>query len=263
MHEEELKARLNAVVNELCGRSSHNALAALVFPFDIDQPNEHNSKKEFLLEQKAVKKALKSSRVLIDLFHVRNAEEDVKTMVQRLRNNLDVRARKSVRPEIETPDHLVTRNMLDVGFSRMAHIANIYLWLGLSQRERELDDQEKEFWSVSHRPPNYYARTIALRMARLYAHEKGERPTYGTARDGGHPSTRFGRAVEQVFQILDIEADVRTPIEWAIDQLTEDDLNSERIPGFGTGDDLRALTGANHTNLPGGLFGVIPKGTAG
>jgi hypothetical protein len=67
-------------------------------------------------------------------------------------------------------------------------------------------------------------RAIALRLARLYAREKGERPTFGTARDGGHPSTNYGRALERIFEPLGIKDGVRRPAEWALAQLTDDDL---------------------------------------
>ncbi len=93
------------------------------------------------------------------------------------------------------------------------------------ERLNELKDQEIEFWSVSYRAPKSYARTIALRLARLYALHKRQKPPFGTARDGNHPSTDFGRALEEIFDILNIEATVRNPAEWAIDQLTEDEIN--------------------------------------
>lgn len=63
-----------------------------------------------------------------------------------------------------------------------------------------------------------------MRFARLYARETSKRPTFGISSQGNHPSTEFGRALEQVFEILNIKANVRNAAVWAIDQLSEDDL---------------------------------------
>ena len=64
---------------------------------------------------------------------------------------------------------------------------------------------------------------IALRFARLFANKTGKRPTFGISSEGAHPSTDFGRAIEQVFAILEIKADVRKAAEWALSHLTEQD----------------------------------------
>ena len=94
-----------------------------------------------------------------------------------------------------------------------------------------MKDQEELFWSTNHRPPNYYARTIALRLARYYARETQERPTVGTSGDGGHPSTAYTKALEEVFEELGIKATVRLPAKWAVNQITEDDLKPRMLGG--------------------------------
>lgn len=38
------------------------------------------------------------------------------------------------------------------------------------------------------------------------------------------PNTEYARALEQIFEIIGINARVRKPAEWAISQLTEEDL---------------------------------------
>lgn len=202
-----------------------NALAALMPPFDVDQPNEHNSKREFLLELDAVEKAIKHASALLDVFIEQSDNADVEEMQNRLRNNIDQRARKAIKAatSVNVAD-LVRKNIVEAGLGLMSLLTILDLQSSLIERRKELKDQQLEFWSVSHRPPNYYARTIALRVARLYASKTGEQPTFGTSRDGGHPSTKFGKAVESIFQILGIEADIRGPVEWAISQLTDEDL---------------------------------------
>lgn len=81
---------------------------------------------------------------------------------------------------------------------------------------------------MTNRSPNYYARTIALRLARLYAKEMGHRPTLGISREGNFPSTDFGRALEEVFTILNITASFRNAARWAIEQLTDEDMRPQR-----------------------------------
>lgn len=49
-------------------------------------------------------------------------------------------------------------------------------------------------------------------------------PTIGTASDGDHPSTEYGRFLQQLFEVLKIDTGFRLPGEWAIGQLTEADL---------------------------------------
>lgn len=219
---------VHKVVKDLLGVANRNALAGPIVQLDIDRPNEHDSKKEFSLEFDTVEKSLQHLRSILDLFAIAEVNREFNAMRDRLRTSLDTHARKSVRQKpAETATDLILKNMADAGFTVSALMAMLDFADCLERRKIELKDQEQEFWSVAHRPPNYYARTIALRLARLYAREMHKKPTSGTARDGGHPSTDFGRAVEQIFAILEISADIRGPSEWAIAQLTEDELLPE------------------------------------
>ena len=122
---------------------------------------------------------------------------------------------------------MIRKNAADAGLTYCLIFLLMDLIKDLNQRRQELENQGAAFWNLSGRAPNYYARTIALRFARVIARETGMKPTFGTARDGGHPSTEFGRALEQVFETLEIKASVRNAAKWAIDQLTEEDLKPE------------------------------------
>jgi hypothetical protein len=62
-----------------------------------------------------------------------------------------------------------------------------------------------------------------LRFAKHFAKLRKQKPTFGTSSDGDHPSTDYGRALEEVFEILGIESNVRRAAEWAISQLVDDD----------------------------------------
>lgn len=224
MQDYEQIERLHQVVDDLLGIENHNALARVLSPIDTSKPNEHDTKQEFLLELSAVENSISNLRALIDEFGHKEDDLDREKMRVRLYGCLDAHALETTgRKPVNTFTDLILKNMADTGFTINMLIGMVQLFAGLSVRLKELKDQEREFWSLKHRAPNYHARTIALRLARLYANKKGKKPTFGTAKDGGHPSTDFARAVEQVFEIVGIEADVRGPSEWAIGQLTEED----------------------------------------
>ena len=82
--------------------------------------------------------------------------------------------------------------------------------------------QQEMFWSMPNRPPDHFARHIALRFARLFHEHTGNTPTLGTSSQGGHPSTKYSLALEEIYKILDIERDLRTPAEWALAQFEKE-----------------------------------------
>jgi hypothetical protein len=123
----------------------------------------------------------------------------------------------------ENPLDVLLQSLTYVGFFRSSLAVIEELNQYFSERSQELKRQEREFWTVKNRPPNYYARTIAFRFAKLYAKQRCVKPTFGRSRDGGHPSTDFGRALEEVFKILGIKANLKRAAEWAIGELSEQD----------------------------------------
>ena len=197
-------------------------------PFDITRPNIHDSKKEFLRELNTVVATKDHLQGVFDLLigpPSDGTQEPVQEeMIQRLKLAIErdvlVRTKAS---KLETPRDLALKNVRDTGFFYNSIIVVIDLKVSLEQRLKDLREQEVQFWSVGNRPPNYYARVIALRFARLFAGRSGGRPTFGISSEGSHPSTQYGRALEEVFRILGILANVRKAAEWALAQLTEDD----------------------------------------
>ena len=143
----------------------------------------------------------------------------------------------SVKPD--SVGQLIRKNIVEAGLRMDAVGVLLDLQRELTIRRHELKDQEARYWSVKHRPANYHARTIALRLAKLYARETRQKPTIGTSRYGGHPSTDFARALEQVFEALEIKAQPRSPAKWAVDQLTALDTNGPFQ------DMIDAITGAS------------------
>ena len=179
-----------------------------------------------MTEKQAVSAAIKNIDGLFSaLMGKKQARAGTKEILQDLASRIDVFARaEGVEAEDLTAMHLVRANARSVG------LRNVSLWIAIDLREalmarfEELKDQETEFWTVTNRPPNYFARTIALRTARKYARAKGEYPTLGTSRDSGEPSTAYARCLKEVFRILKIEAAIRGPAEWAISQLSDEDI---------------------------------------
>lgn len=225
--EHDQEAVIQAALLEFLG-PNRNALAAndWLHRLDVSRPNVHDSKKDFLKEQRAVQAALDHVEGAFRSLFPEHDDPESRAMIIRMAAAIDEHARRSRSDlDIEKPTDLVRKNMADIGFYFLS--LKILLDLGQSLRERlkELEYEESRYWNVKHRPANYYARAIALRLARLYAREKEQRPTFGTARDGGHPSTDYGRALEKIFGALEIKSGVKGPAKWAIAQLTDDNLN--------------------------------------
>ncbi len=195
-------------------------------PFDTTKPNIHDSKAEFVEERDTVERQLSHAHGLFEFLASQHmTDEPGWEMAHRVCKKIDEGARlQSKRIFVDQPEALIRSNAALVGITTVS----IYLLKDIitefTNRRQELADQEVEFWSGQSRPPNHYARTIALRFARLVAGEKHLRPTVGAARDGSHPSTDFGRAIEEIFEVLEIKANYRRAAEWAVDQLTEEEI---------------------------------------
>ncbi len=233
MNEKEQSERLNEIVDRLLGREKQPQLIPdwPSLPFDTSRPNIHDSKKEFLRELAVVESIVNNLESVLEQVEVPEGQASTETdeMFKRLRTAIEVAAiQRKHSMAISKPGDLAVKNIYDTGFvaGSMHVVAEMYFIY--SQRLIELRDQEKQFWIVSNRPPNYYARTVALRLARLYARETGKFPTYGTSREGNFPSTDFGRALEEIFKILKIRASVQNAAKWALGQLTEDDLAPQK-----------------------------------
>ena len=217
-----------------------NMLAMSPALFDTSRPNIHDNKTEFVRERDTVKQIVDHLQGVIDLLvkskEDRTTEHD--DMTDRIREAID-KAAKEFSPtntNISARD-LVLKNATETGFYYTSVLIVFHMQWAYRERLTELNEQEVEFWTINNRPPNYYARTIALRFAKFYAREIGIKPTFGMSRDGPVPSTDYGRLLERIFFILEIDGDYKRAGQWAVDQITDEDLNP---PGPG---------------LFGGLFG--------
>jgi len=200
-------------------------------PFDISRPNIHDSKAEFLREREAVEAAIESCDRLTHLL-LGNEQEDAPEhikMTERLMQATDAIALRNL--ENNPPSTvlgLIRKNAVDSGLSRSFVMLTLSMQASLSQRLTELNDQELQFWNVSNRPPNYFARAIALRFARHFARHRQTRPTFGNERGGNEPSTDYGRALAEIFEILEIKASVKNAARWALEQLKDEDWKPSR-----------------------------------
>jgi hypothetical protein len=199
-------------------------------PFDTTKPNQHDSKAEFQRELDAVSGAMSHLDSALDFLGSNDEDGEHFAMLRRLAPIVDHKLRKAApRTGLGDSTELTRKNVAEVGGYTTSYFIMLDFSLALTERYQELKDQEDKFWKLNHRAPDYYARAIALRLAKLFAREVGQRPTYGTAALGGHPSTSYGRALEDVFDILEIKQKVRTHAKWAIEQITDEDLTPPPI----------------------------------
>jgi len=204
---------------------------------ELSKPNIHDTKKEFQAEYETVAAIVDNLKDTLHRLYppAENKTPEQKSMVDKLRSGITLLAEKGGdRYTITTPYDLLLKNVYQVDFFTSSLIILVEMRKIFQLRLRELEEQKTKYWSVGSRPPNYYARTIAFRLARLYAKETHQRPTFGVSREGNFPSTDFGRAIEEIFQAIGITAAFRLPAKWAIDQLTDEDLNPPRnaLAGF-------------------------------
>ena len=229
MEDEEKTDRLREIAGRFYQLSGDNVLSTYGEPFDTTKPNIHDTKAEFLEEVDFVERSLGHVNELIDLMRAKYEEDSaLKKVSGNVSAMVDNKAYKdNLRRRVESPVDVVLQGSFGVGLSYTTILILMENKVGLSARKQELESQKDSFWSGSGRAPNHYARTIALRFAKLIAKKTGKKPTFGTARDGNHPSTEFGRALEEIFEILGIEATVKHPATWAIGQLTDEDMKPE------------------------------------
>ncbi len=238
---------LNDFTDALFGYNKDSALAPTGPRLDLSRPNFHDSKRDFLREKTTVEQAIMHGEGFLNLFVGQEYKGDSEhaDMRNRITTAVNQFAKGNARRKhLKSADDLVLKNILETGFFYNSLFVMFEILSVYRQRLAELNDQEKQFWNVTNRPPNYYARTIALRFARMYAREKRERPTFGISSQGNHPSTDFGRALEKIFQLVEVKASVRNAGVWAINQLTDDDLKPPQ------------------RGLMGGLFGLDHKASS-
>lgn len=202
-----------------------NALAGPQYPFDISKPNQHDSKAEFQLEYDAVNAGIVHTKGLLEALFPQSEVDAVTKTRDRLRSIINSKMKvRAPRSNLNESLNLVRKNVSDVG----AYPASIFVLLDLQNvlldRLQELDSQKEQFWNLPHRAPDYYARAIALRLGQLFASETGTRPTYGTSGETGEPSTTYMRALRDVFAALEIHNQERGYAEWAVQQISEEDL---------------------------------------
>ncbi|WP_416882852.1 hypothetical protein [Marivita sp.] len=224
----DLAEKLHRIIDELLrpfGRGSpRNGFFGTGLPFDVTKPNQHDSKADFTREYEIVKNSLAHvNSILFTMIDDKDPEK--KKTLDQLQREIDRKLRLATsQATIETTTDLIRRNVADTG----GFVVTLWLFVDfqkvLRARLKELDEQRDKFWNVPHRAPDYYARAIANRLAKLYARETGQRPTSGSSPVSGASSTSFTKALEQIFEVLGIQSGTRSPADWAIEHLTEEDF---------------------------------------
>lgn len=178
LNAEEQVEQLNALVLSYLGMAPKQAtiLSGPVPPFDIKKSNIHDTKKEFLQELKAIEALINHANGILNILLTDEPDSDGehRIMTDRLRYIIDF---NNIRDRKRHPDGtaigLVQHNITQTGFSHNLLRMLVDFVSATQKRHAELKDQEKEFWALSHRAPNYHARTIALRFARLTGRVSG------------------------------------------------------------------------------------------
>lgn len=261
----EIAERLHNIVDRMLqpfdkksSRQGMNALVPNPTPFDISKENFHDSKAEFQAELKRVETSIKAISTLLDQLFPDTDQATEKTQAEQLRNALSLSMRWSTRQyPLDSASNLIRKNVAETDGTMLTLLICLDFQRTLVERRNLLDEQKKLYWSLPHRAPDYYARAIALRLARLFAKETGTRPTVGTSGETGEPSTSYARALSEVFEVLDISTGTRSPAEWAVQQITEGDLRPWNALAF-----LNRLGPSPESVDPsqtlGGLLGLDP-----
>lgn len=194
MDEQSLSNDLNHIIDEMLGGPRPTGLRPRGLPFDIEPPNQHSSKKEFLEEKALAQTCHDHLNAVIKAL----VPEEEKPEIEQARSSLRIALEKQaavtgVRGSPRDITDLIVQNVKDAGILPNSFAVVSQLEQSLAERLSALAIEEEMFWNVGNRAPDYHARAIALRVARIYAAEKGEKPTVGTARDGGHASTAYAR----------------------------------------------------------------------
>lgn len=221
----ELVERLNGLTERFYKLPKLKYLALSEPPFDISKPVIHDNKQDFLCEKRAVENILEAAVVIRELISAQVSKEDAdqRKMARRLWTSIDEGARRDKKREIPAQiDAFLLASSIDQGLSFSFFALSREMERQFLNRKQELERQEAEYWSDAHRPPNHFARIIALRFAMAIYRGTGKLPTFGIAREGNHPSTEYGRALEEIFALLGIKANVKNAAVWAIEQAKVD-----------------------------------------
>lgn len=232
--------QLRDVVNEMLGphvRERRTGAAARILapaPFDYSKPNQHDSKAEYNRERETVEAALAHIEGIVSQLLPSEGDLDREQVLEALRPRIDEKMRSNAYwLGADSASALIRRNAADHGGVYTFLFLCFDMRTCLEERLRELDEQRDRFWNIKHRAPDYYAREIALRLARVFARETGRKPTLGTGAIDGAPSTAYSRALAQVFSILKIRAHPRGPADWAVKNLTDEDMEQRPAPLMG------------------------------
>ncbi|CTQ56329.1 hypothetical protein LP7551_04889 [Roseibium album] len=200
-------------------------------PFDTSRPNQHDTKSDFQAEYEAITTCLEGLKIVFgaalpDNFKNKDKAKDKEHVWRNMKRYVDekFRVNEKLHERSEALD-LILNNIADIGGFSTSLMTTFALQTALEARKKELDHQEKRFWNLGHRAPDYYARAIALRLAKLYANETGKKPTYGTSGETGEPSTTYTKTLPKVFELLEIKGGGSTYAQWAIGKISDDDLN--------------------------------------
>jgi hypothetical protein len=118
-----------------------------------------------------------------------------------------------------------------IGIRKTLSISLAQVFATFKGHKDVLEEERRAYFPESGkkgRKKNARAYLVAEKLARFYLRVTQEKPTYGT--DYGLPSTRYTRALEKIFSILNISSGVSGPAQAACNAISEDDVKAEQCP---------------------------------
>lgn len=201
-------------------------------PIDVSSPIEHQSKAALNLDLETLNKVVKTidqlNALLIDDKLLK--EQEHKEMLRRLALFVDeeLLARHELSKTKLASDVAITAALQSGGL--LTSLKLLYkVRAVLKERQEQLQQQKTKFWTDHGARTNHHARAIAFRLAHLFAFVTKEKPTYGIASDGSGPSTAYTRALEAIFDLLEIESGFISPAKFAVSSLKSEHFTTPII----------------------------------
>ena len=158
-------------------------------------------------ELKSLKELIKRSELTIrDMEHL---SDTVRSKVVKKADNLTNFALSETTMQEQIIAAIGTIQAADIALRRLCDAAN-----------EVISESQPELIKSRGRPKDKVAHTVAYEFARLYYEITQELPTYAEGASG--PSGRVSPKLAELFEKLAIEANIRRPLEAAIEQISEE-----------------------------------------
>tara|TARA_R100000988_G_C3965128_1_gene148388 strand:- start:104 stop:898 length:795 start_codon:yes stop_codon:yes gene_type:complete len=213
--------KLAALLTRMVGSEPPDPNEPWAPPFLLDRPTMHASRSDFEAELAVASELSKGINSILKLY-----EDDARLdALGSLRELLDEAARQDYGPTPHSsPNEIVEIVMRHAGVMSTTLIGLTITALELRKRLGALEEEKRVLRGGAHKPSDLHARALALRLAKFYASQTGLRPTSRTTDRSRGATTSFALALDELFDLVDIDTGTRSPMGWAIRNIEDDDL---------------------------------------